>query len=184
MNGHHEDFAKLVGYWLGELDEAREAAVEEHYLGCAQCAARLAEVEALAGGVRRAYEGGRVGVFVTPAFVDRLRVRGLRVREYHVPRNGGVNCTIAPHDQMVFGHLDAPLEGVSRLDAIVLHEGEIRLEDVPFDAASGKVIIAPNVAHLRSLPAHREVVRLVAVEPGGERVIGEYTFNHSRDPHA
>jgi len=29
------------------------------------------------------------------------------------------------------------------------------------------------------LPSHRQVMRLVAVEAEGERVLGEYTFNHS-----
>jgi hypothetical protein len=29
------------------------------------------------------------------------------------------------------------------------------------------------------MPAGREVVRLVAVEAGGDRLLGEYTFNHS-----
>jgi hypothetical protein len=32
---------------------------------------------------------------------------------------------------------------------------------------------------MRTLPAHREVVRLMAVDAGGERLLGEYTFNHS-----
>jgi hypothetical protein len=32
------------------------------------------------------------------------------------------------------------------------------------------------------MPAHTQVVRLVAVEPGGDRVLGEYTFNHSPHP--
>jgi anti-sigma factor RsiW len=179
MNGPCADSAILLEYWLGELDEARAEALERHYLGCEACSARLGEVEALASGVRRAFAAGRVGAFLTPAFVQRLRSSGLAVREYRVPRNGSVNCTIAPGDQILLGRLEAPLEGVARVDAIVQHEGERRIEDVAFDAAAGEVILAPSVAFMRTLPAHREVVRLVAVEPGGERLLGEYTFNHS-----
>jgi hypothetical protein len=51
--------------------------------------------------------------------------------------------------------------------------------DIPFDAASGEVVVTPKIAHIRSMPAHRFRVRLVAVEAGGERVIGDYTFNHT-----
>lgn len=173
------DFGMLVAYWLGELDEGPESALERHYLGCGECSARLAEVEALASGVRRAFADGRVAAVITPAIVDRLRAKGMRVREYRVPRNGSVNCTVAPEDQLVVGRMQAPLQDVSRIDAIVLYEGEFRLSDIPFEAASGEVVLAPSIVHLRRLPAHREIVRLVSVEAAGERLLGEYTFNHS-----
>ena len=181
MNAKHADMGTLVAYWLGELDEAREGTLEEHYLGCAECSARLQEVEALADGVKRSYKSGRVGAVVTSAFVERLRSRGLQLREYHVPRNGSVNCSIGPEHDVLLGYLDdVPLEGVARVDAVVVLDREIRLEDVPFDAAAGQVVLAPSVELMRSLPAHREVVRLMAVEEGGDRLLGEYTFNHSQ----
>ena len=174
----HADFPTLVAYWLGELDEAREAAVEEHYLGCAECSAWLAEVEAMADGVRRAFATGLVRFVVTPQFIERLRARGLRLREYRVPCNGSVNCSVGPEDDVLVGRLQASLEGVERVDVIA---GEQRLENVAFDPASGEVIVTPSIAHVRTLPAHRRVMKLVAVGAEGERVLGEYTFNHS--PH-
>ena len=182
MNAGHADFATLVAYWLGELDETREAEVETHYLGCGQCAAQLAEVEALSEGVRRAFVGGHVPTAVTAAFVEQMRSRGVQLREYHVPRNGSVSCSVAPEDQMLLSYLQAPLEGVGRVDAIVSGDAEMRLEDVPFDAASGLVILSPSIAQVRTMPAYRRVVRLVAVDAGGERLVGEYTFNHSPHP--
>ena len=172
----HADFATLVAYWLGELDPDREAALEEHYLGCGQCSAALAEVEGLAEGVRRGM--GQVDAVLTPAFAGHLHARGVRIREYRVPRNGSVNCTIAPEDELLLSRLQAPLAGIERIDLVV---GEHRLEDVPFDAASGEVVLAPSLERVRAMPAQREVMRLVAVEPGGERLVGEYTFNHT--PH-
>ena len=173
---NHADFQTLLAYWLGELDDAQQAAVEEHYLGCAECSARLAEVEALASGVRRAFSSGRIRAVVTPAFVEQLRSRGLRLREYRVPCNGSVNCSVWPEDQVLLSRLQVPLEGVERLDVI---SGEHRLEDVAFDPASGEVVVAPSIAHIRTLPAHRHVMRLVAVGSDGDRVLGEYVFNHS-----
>lgn len=174
------DLATLLAYWFGELDEAREAAIEEHYLGCAACTQQLEEVEALGAGVRRAFADGRLGAVVTPAFVERLRARGLRLREYSVPCNGSVNCSAGPDDDVLLGRLQAPLEGVERIDLLVAPT-DLRLEDVPFDAAAGEVVVAPSIAYIRTLPAHRQVMRLIAVGADGERVLGEYTFNHS--PH-
>lgn len=175
----HADLETLLAYWVGELDEAEEAAHEEHYLGCASCSARLAEVEAFAAGVRGAFAGGRIGTVLTPAFVERLRERGLRLREYRVPRNGSVNCSVAPEDELLLARLQVPLAGVERIDVITMDTAGPRLEDVPFDAASGEVVLAARIAQIRALPAHRYVVRVVAVGGGGERVLGDYTFNHT-----
>jgi hypothetical protein len=185
------DFATLLAYWFGELDDAREAAIEEHYLGCAVCTEQLEEVEALGAGVRRVFAGGRLVAVVTPAFVDRLRHRGLRLREYRVPCNGSVNCSVEPDDDVLLSRLQVPLEGVERIDVLVApaqagaqSPADLRLVDVPFDAASGEVVVAPSIAHVRTLPAHRQVMRLVAVGADGDRLLGEYTFNHSPAPGA
>jgi hypothetical protein len=134
----------------------------------------------LGAGVRGAFADGRIGAVVTPAFVERLRARQLRVREYRVPCNGSVNCSVTPDDDILLSRLQAPLEGVERIDLLVA-PADLRIEDVPFDAAAGEVVVAPSIAHIRTLPAHCQVMRLVAVGADGERLLGKYTFNHS--PH-
>ena len=53
------------------------------------------------------------------------------------------------------------------------------LDDVPFDAEAGEVLIAPDIEQLRALPASTAKMQLVAVEENGRRVIGEYTFVHT-----
>jgi hypothetical protein len=173
-------FAILIDYWLDELDEAAGERVDEHVLGCDACAARLAEIVELGRGIRRAVETGGVRAFVTTDFVDRLAERGVRVREYRIPRNGSVNCGVAPEDQLVVTHLEAPLEGVQRLDLVSQIEDnppEV-VRDIPFDARRGEVVVAPSIAKLRNAPPHRHRVRLIAVEGEVERVIGDYTFHH------
>jgi hypothetical protein len=184
MSGCHAPiaFERLVDYWLGDVDAAVTDAIDEHLLGCDSCGARLDEVIALAGGVRAAFDAGRVGTFVTAAFVAALAARGKRVREYRVPLNGSVACGIAPDDDLVVGRLQLPaLAGVTRLDALLrTDEGEVRrIEDVPFDRATGEVLNLPQPAMLRRLMTQRRVIRLLAVDAGGERVVGDYTLNHS-----
>jgi hypothetical protein len=174
----------LLAYWLGELDAASEARTEEHLLGCAACSRRLEELAALADGVRALTREGVVHAVVSDVFVRRLIERGVRVREYRVPCNGSVNCTVAPEDDVVIAWLEAPLGGITRLDVVAIDSeghGQARLEDIPFSVDSDGVAITQPVDRLRALPASTARMRLLAVDERGERVIGEYTFHHT--PH-
>lgn len=175
------ELATLIAYWLGELDESAAEHIDEHILGCGACSARLAEIVALGSGIRGAIEKGEVRAFITGDFVKRLAGRGLRVREYRVPRNGSVNCFVAPEDDVVVAHLEAPLEGVLQVDVIFQFEDNPpeTIRDIPFDAASGEVVLSPKIANLRVTAPHQHRLRLLAVDAGVERVIGDYTFNHT-----
>jgi hypothetical protein len=174
-------FSALIEYWLDELDEAAEARIDEHLLSCQECSEELAEIIALAGGIRAAFAQGAMRAFVTDAFVKRLAEQGVRLREYRVPRNGSVNCSVAPEDEVLVARLEAPLAGVTRVDAIsYLAEAPPEVfRDILFDPASGEVVITPKIAQIRAMPPHRYRIELVAVDAKGERVIGEYTFNHT-----
>jgi hypothetical protein len=99
-----------------------------------------------------------------------------------VPQNGSVNCTITPGDDFVVARLEAPLAGVTRLDLVnVGPDGkrEMRLEDIPFVAESGSVVVSTRIAALRALPSVTLRMRLLAVDDKGERTVGEYTFHHT-----
>jgi hypothetical protein len=100
----------------------------------------------------------------------------LRLREYAVAPGGSVNCTIAASDDFVVSRLSAPLAGVRRVDLISAGE---RFEDVPFDADAGEVLVIPAAALLKRRGAFTNPMRLVAVEGGKERVLGDYTFVHT-----
>lgn len=174
--------ATLVEYWLGELDEAREGALDEHLLGCGHCSANLQSLVDLAGEVRAAVRAGAVHAILSDAFVKRLAAQGLRLREYRVPLNGSVHCTVAPDDDLLISRLDAPLAGVERLDVeSVDDQGAVheRLHDVPFDAATGQVVFASRMERIRALPETTLRFRLLAMAPSGERLVGEYTFHHT-----
>ena len=177
--------ATLVEYWLGELDSAREAELDEHLLGCGHCSAALQALVDLGDGIRALVRAGAVRAVVSDAFVQQLAAAGLKVREYRVALNSSVNCTVAPTDDIMISRLRAPLAGVERLDMDLLGpEGEDRerLADIPFDPAAGEVIFTHQIAGIRALPATTLRIRLLAVAPGSEQMLGEYTFNHTPWP--
>lgn len=184
MNGAagHLSLAELLDYWLHDSDHAATDAADEHLMQCDACGEQLDGLIALGDGVRAAFRAGAVSAVSSGAFLQHLKRAGLRVREYRLPHNGSVHCTVAPEDELLASTLEAPLQGVQRLDALaelsiepgVLH----RLEDLPFDAASGEVLYLPRIAQVRELPAHTMQVTLLAVEPQGPRELGRYTFHH------
>ena len=173
----------LLDWWLHEdASAAAVDAVDEHLMRCDACGQALDELIALGDGVRSAFRAGAVAAVATSTFVQRLAEQGVRLREYRPPRGGSVNCTVAPEDDLLVTHLEAPLEGVQRLDAIAessLEPGvEHRLEDVPFDPRAGEVLWLPKTAAVKQQPEHTFRVRLLAVEAGNEREIGRYAFFH------
>lgn len=180
-------FAALVDYWLGDLDAAREEDVERHLFACGECCATLERIAELAGGIRALVRRGDVTAIVSAAFVEALGAAGLRLREYRVPRDGSVHCTVAPDDDLLISRLQAPLAGVERLDLVVI-EGEgaapERLADIPFSAPAGEVVVVPRVDRIRRQQATTSKMQLVAVEQGRDRVLGEYRFFHTPWPGA
>jgi hypothetical protein len=176
------DLETLVAYWLGEVPEVREGALEAHLFGCAHCTRRLEELAALAAGVRAAVKDGTVSMVVSGAFVEAMKQAGLSLREYRVEPGSSVNCTVGADDDAVISRIRAPLAGVKRLDVVQMLEGgepESRLADVPFDAETGEVLVVQPTAWLKTMPAFTMRTRLIAVGEAGEQRIGEYTFDHS-----
>ncbi len=175
----------LADYWLAELDPADEEAVEEHLLGCAACCGRLREVAALADGIRRLARSGVLRVVVSDAFLARLAREGLRVREYRVPAGGSVACTVTARDDLLVGRLVAKIQEARRVDLVLcdaVGREQRRLEDVPIRPGGGEVAMLEPIDLARKLPASVLRVRMLAVEPAGERLLGEFTFNHTPSP--
>jgi hypothetical protein len=175
-------YAALIEYWFGELADDAEGRIEEHLLGCAHCTARLAELAELGSGVRSAFRGGTLHTVISARFLEGMKEKGLRVREYRISPGGSVRCTISAADDAVVSRLQASLAGVTRIDLVRLNEqGEVlsRFADVPFDPVAGEVLVCPSAHALKKMPAHTRTVRLLAVDEQGERPLGDYTFNHT-----
>lgn len=178
----HPDWQALVDYWLGDTDAAATEAIDEHLLRCDECGAVFDEIVALARGVRDAFSHGLVPSVITPGLVARVKASGRHVREYAVPAGGGVQCAVAPDDELLVSRLQAPLAGVRRLDALIsvslAPSEEQRLQDLPFDAEAGELLLAHKLAEVRRLPSHDVTLRLLSVDDAGEREIARYTFRH------
>jgi hypothetical protein len=170
------EIATLIDYWFGDLPPESEAAFEEHLFGCAECTTKLEQLAALGAAVRGAWRDGAVRAVVPGALLEAMKKEELRLREYRVAPGGSVSCTITEDDDFVISRLAAPLAGVQRVD-LVTSEG--RWEDVPFDAGAGEVLSCPSPAQLKRGGAFTFRVRMLAVEEKGERVLGEYTFEHT-----
>jgi hypothetical protein len=178
------DAAVLADYWLGALPGREEEAVEEHLLGCDGCGARLREVIALAEGVRQVAREGSLRMVVSDAFLKRAAEEGLRVRQYAPPAGGSVECTVTEEDNLLIGRLAANLSGVKRVDLCICDgQGveQLRLPDVPVHLGASNIIYQESITFAKAMPTSKLIARLVALdEAGGERLLGEYTFNHTR----
>ncbi|MBI5256779.1 MAG: hypothetical protein HY855_09780 [Burkholderiales bacterium] len=182
----HPSAATLLDYWLHDSDAATTDAVDEHLMQCDACGQRLDDLVALGDGVRTAFRAGAVAAVTSAAFVRHLAAQGLKLREYRLPPEGSVNCTVAPDDELLVSRLEAPLQGVQRVDAVAhssIEPGvQHRLQDIPFDPQAGEVLYLPRLAEVRQLPAHTLTLTLLAVAPGEARTLGHYTFCHQPWP--
>ncbi len=178
------DTAGLADYWLAVLASPEEQAVEEHLLGCDRCGARLREIIALAEGIRSVAREGSLRMVVSGVFLKRVTEGGLRVREYAPPPAGGVQCTVTAEYDILVGRLAANLTGIKRVDLCICDERgveRLRLPDIPVNPGAVSVAYQESITFAKAAPSGKAIMRLVAFdEAGGERLLGEYTFNHTR----
>jgi hypothetical protein len=178
------DAAVLADYWLAALGDVEEEAFEEHLLGCDQCGARLREVMALAEGVRNLAREGCLRMIVSDSFLKRVGEEGLRIREYAPPAGGAVQCTVTAEDDFLIARLAADLTNAKRVDLCICDElgvEQFRLPDIPVQSGASNVVYQESITFAKAMPTTKIIARLVNFdEEGGERLLGEYTFNHTR----
>ena len=176
------DPAILADYWLAALPLPEEAAVEEHVFSCEECARQLQSVSSLADGIRTLARRGTVGMIVAPEFVDRLAREGLRIRQYSQRPGGSVECTVTPQDDLLVSRLAADLSGVETVDLAICDSSGSergRLRDIPFRAGLGEILLNYPIGLARQSGPDVLVMKLLAVTCETERVLAEYTFNHT-----
>lgn len=174
----------LADYWLGLLPEAEESTVEEHLFACDDCGDRLREAISLAGGLRNLARGGSLRMVVSDEFLKRASGEGLRVRQYAPSRGGSVQCTVTAEDDILIGRLAANLKETQRVDLSICDENgaeQLRMRDIPVNPSTNDVIVQESITFAKAAPNNKMILRLLNVdESGSERLLGEYTFNHTR----
>jgi hypothetical protein len=174
----------LADYWLAVLACDEEEAVEVHLLECDQCGERLREVIALSEGVRKLAREGSLRMVVSDAFLKRVAEEGLRVRQYAPPPGSAVQCTVTAEDDILIGRLAANLSGAKRVDLCLCDQSgieQLRMSDIPMNPAVGNVLYQESITFAKASPTNKMIARLVAIDEGGdERLLGEYTFDHTR----
>jgi hypothetical protein len=173
-----------MDYWLAALSSAAEEGVELHLMTCDRCGDRLREVVALADGLGALARSGSLQVVISDQFVKHAADRGLRVREYAPRRGEGVPCTVAADDDLLVARLAVDLTTASRVDLSwrdprgIEHQ---RMADIPIRADAGAVICQQSITWAKASPSATMIARLLAVDDKGEeRLLGEYTFHHTR----
>jgi hypothetical protein len=173
-----------MDYWLAALSSAAEEALETHLLTCDECGDRLREMIALADRLRALARSGSLQVVISDQFVKHAAETGLRVREYAPPRGGSVQCTVAADDDVLVARLAVDLTTASRVDLSWCDPRGIehqRMADIPARAGADSVICQQSITWAKASPTATMIARLVAVdEKGQERLLGEYTFHHTR----
>lgn len=166
----------IAAFTLDELGEEELRAFEEHYFGCNECLDQAQRMQRLVAELEA----------TLPAVLTRARRKRLEATE---PRPTSVDVrpgeTASIHlggDAPVgFWVMHAELTGAQRVDFEARDASGNALftvNDVPFDAERGEVVLACQV-HYRALPGIAMLhVSLVATDARGARKVGEYVLDH------
>jgi hypothetical protein len=173
-----------MDYWLALLTPQSEEAIEEHLFACDACGARLRDVIALGDALRTLARSGALSVVVTDRLLTRATDNGARVREYAPPPGGSVQCTVSADDDLLIARLAMDVTTASRIDVSWCDAQGIerqRMADIPIVPETGAVICQQSITWAKASPSASMTARLLEVaDDGGERLLGEYTFHHTR----
>jgi hypothetical protein len=178
------DPAVLSDYWLALLPTAVDEAVEAHLFECDSCGIRLRGIIEMAEALRALARSGALRVVVGENFIRHAEETGRRVRQYDFAHGETVACTISADDDFLVARLAVDVRGAERVDLSFRDLQGVeraRMNDIPVRADAGHVVFQESVTFAKAAPSSGMVARLLAVDAGGEeRLLGEYTFQHTR----
>jgi hypothetical protein len=174
------ELERLVLLALDELDDAAAAEVEAHILACGACATTLERLLRIGRAVRELIRAGQATFPCSAALIEEMRAAALISREYRLAPDQVVACTAGAADIYAATTLEADLRDVAQVDIVITSPaGSARLQDVPFDAERGLATYVSRSDQLRTLPSTRIELELLAVDPAGERKLGQYFLEHT-----
>jgi anti-sigma factor RsiW len=167
---------RLLDYLLGELVAADEDALEAHLFSCARCAREAERLAGVATAVSR----------VIPPVLSRSRFEalasaGLVAQESALSPGDVTRVVYPPAGKLLVLHMrGADLADARRVDVELrtpAGEALARLDDVPFDAARGELLVACQRHFAETFP--QDVVFALERVSGEERrPLAEYTVLH------
>jgi hypothetical protein len=173
----------LMDYWLATLPSGVEEDVEQHLMACDRCGDRLREVIVLAEGLRTLARSGSLQVVISNHLVERAAATGFHVREYAPAPGEAVQCTVSADDDLLVARLTLNVTAARRVDLSWCDPQGVerqRMVDIPVRADAGSVICQQSITWAKASPSSTMIARILAVNDGGERLLGEYTFHHTR----
>jgi len=174
------DDPRLLDWWRGELADADGNAFEEHLFDCERCRHAAEALAGIEAGVREIVRKGGIGFIPSASVLERMRRDGVRMRTYRLAPGETVACTVGADDDLVVTHLVAELASVERVDVALTGGGIARhMAGVPVEPGRGEVVFASAGDAIRRLPRCVLQVRVTTRDGARERVLGEYTLDHS-----
>jgi len=91
---------------------------------------------------------------------------------------------VSADDDLLVARLAADLTTAARVDLSLCDPRGVehqRIADIPVRTETGAVVCQQSITWAKASPSATMIARLLAVgEKGDERLIGEYTFHHTR----
>ncbi len=175
-------FADLVDYWAADVDGERLARLEAHVFECAECAARLADVEAMTRAIAAAVAHARFHGLVTDSLLNRLSRDGMRIRTYTPEAGTTIPCAVWADDDLIVTRIRADFTGFERVTLVLKIDGgnELsRMSEISVPPGPGEIIDAVSADRLRQLPSTRLRLVLSGTKAGRDEIIGEYGLEHA-----
>jgi len=172
----HPSADRLADYWAGLLDATEGDELEPHLFNCSACAGESERLAALAAALHHA----------TPPVLTAARFEALagegRIAHVNSMVPGAVATVHYPREGKVLVHRlgGVDLARTERVDLDVLDlQGNLlfHLDDVPFDASRGEVLITCQ-RHYADLYPHEGQFRLETVAGEHRQEAGRYTVLH------
>lgn len=178
----------LIAYALAELSSERETELEEHYMACSWCAARLEFVMEVRATLNAVMHQGLLTASVNAKLVQQALAHGLQVRQYQVHAGQPVACTAAPTDDFVAIRLQVgqQLRSADSVDVNV-HWTDVNtdaatqrvVDEVAYDQTTGEVVLLFSGDQVRGFPRSRWVMDAVVHQSTHAERLGPFTLEHT-----
>ncbi|MFT5459293.1 MAG: hypothetical protein ACI9K2_005803 [Myxococcota bacterium] len=171
----HLSLASVMDWWIGEAEDPD--GVEEHLFSCDRCTALGEVVADLGQGVHALVAAGMLAGVITPSILRKFDATGVSTQIFRIDPGTTTDCAVARDSVAMLTELVLPSpqpEGPLTL-VVPTPRGPQRIDDVPVDRRSGRVLLALSAAVVRSMPAGTLLPMRIESDGGFTE---DYALNH------